>query len=534
MQWYYKTSIYQIYPRSFYDSNGDGIGDIKGIIQKLDYIKELGFETIWVSPFYASPQLDFGYDISDYYSISPEYGTLQDVELLIAEIHRRNMKIVFDMVMNHTSDQHLWFLESKSSKTNSRSDWYIWRDKPNNWKSIVGPNGWHYCKERDQWYFASFLPFQPDLNYRNPEVKKTMFDVCRYWLQMGVDGFRLDIFNCIIKDKDFKNNPFSLLRIFPSEEFPGGNFQDRKYSLNHEDNFFLAQELRRVVDEFSDPPRMLLGEVSGKNETIRKYLGKTQDGLHLVFSFDILFFKFKASYFRKKILEYEHYFSLPNVPTVVFSNHDQLRSMRRIGNDLEKGKLLAMIQFTMRSVPTVYCGEEIGMTNENLPIATAKDSLAKTFRWVPQFIANLLPVGINRDGCRTPMQWNTERNAGFSVAEQTWLPVNKDVENRNVAQQSQDSNSLLNVYKKLNLLRQNHAAIHSGSIEIINTGNPNILAFMRAFEDEKLLVLLNFSKSKISNSLSLPIKEILFTLNSPEVSGLKCTLRAYGGIVLKV
>ena len=261
-----KTSIYQIYPRSFFDSNGDGIGDLKGIIKKLDYIKELGFETIWISPFYSSPQVDFGYDISDYYNIAPEYGTMHEAEELIAEIHKRGMKVLFDMVMNHTSNQHHWFLESKQNKTNPKADWYIWRDKPNNWKSIVGPKGWHFCEERNQYYFASFLPFQPDLNYRNPEVKKAMFDVCRFWLQKGVDGFRLDIFNCIIKDKDFKDNPFSLMHIIPSEDFPGGNFQIRKYSLNQEENFELAKELRNVIDEFQHPERLLLGEVFGKNE----------------------------------------------------------------------------------------------------------------------------------------------------------------------------------------------------------------------------------------------------------------------------
>lgn len=527
------TSIYQIYPRSFFDSNADGIGDLKGIIQKLDYIKDLGFDTIWISPFYSSPQVDFGYDISDYYNIAHEYGTMQDAENLIQEIHKRNMKVLFDMVMNHTSDQHHWFLESKQNKTNPKADWYIWRDKPNNWKSIIGPNGWQYCEERNQYYYTSFLPFQPDLNYRNPEVKKAMFDVCRFWLQKGVDGFRLDIFNCIIKDKDFKDNPFSLMHIIPSEEFPGGNFQIRKYSLNQEENFLLAKELRNVVDEFQ-PEKLLLGEVSGTNETIRKYLGN-QDGLHLVFSFDILFYKFKAGFFRKKILEYEHHFPAPNIPTVVFSNHDQLRSIRRIGNNLEKAKLLALLQFTMRAVPCVYYGEEIGMTNPNLPIKTAKDSLAKTFSWVPQFIANKLPVGINRDGCRTPMQWNnTEKNAGFSTANQTWLPINAAIENRTVAQQQNDETSLLNVFKTLNKIRTNNKAIHSGSIEIINTGNQNILAFLRTFEDEKVLVLLNFSKSKITNFINQQINEVVFSLKQVDIKNHQIIIEGFDGVVLKI
>lgn len=525
------TTIYQIYPRSFYDSNGDGIGDLQGIIQKLDYIKELGFETIWISPFYCSPQADFGYDISDYYHIAPEYGTMQDAEQLIQEIHQRGMKVLFDMVMNHTSDQHHWFLESKSSKTNPKADWYIWRDQPNNWKSIVGPKGWHYCKERNQYYFASFLPFQPDLNYRNPEVKKAMFDVCRFWLQKGVDGFRLDIFNCIIKDAAFKDNPFSLLHILPSEDFPGGNFQIRKYSLNQEENFELAKELRKVVDEF--PDKLLLGEVFGKNEVKKKYLGENNDGLHLIFLFDILFFKFNASFFKKKILEYEHHYPFPYTPTVVFSNHDQLRSIKRIGNNLEKAKLLALLQFTMRAVPTVYYGEEIGMTNGTIPIKIGKDPIAKTYRWVPQFIADLLPVAINRDICRTPMQWNhTEKNAGFSTAEQTWLPINKEVENRNVLQQQKEKSSLYHVFKNLNTLRKEKKSLLNGTIEIINTGNKEILAFMRTYEDEKLLVLLNFSNIKIRNRINQPVKEVLFSLkNKTHFDGI---LEPYDGVILKL
>ncbi len=532
MSWHATTTIYQIYPRSFYDSNGDGIGDLQGIIQKLDYIKDLGFETIWISPFYCSPQEDFGYDISDYYNIAPEYGTLQDVEQLISEIHQRNMKVVFDMVMNHTSDKHPWFLESRSSKDNPKADWYIWRDKPNNWKSIVGPNGWQYSAERNQYYFASFLPFQPDLNYRNPEVKKAMFDVCRFWLQKGVDGFRLDIFNCIIKDKDFKNNPFSLFHIIPSEEHPGGNFQIRKYSLNQEENFELAQELRSVINEFNHPPRMLLGEVFGGHDKIKQYLGKKQDGLHLVFLFDILYYKFNADFFRKKILEYEHHYPAPNIPTAVFSNHDQLRSIHRIGNNLEKAKLLALLQFTMRAVPCVYYGEEIGMTDGKIPIKEGKDPMVKVYSWVPQFIADRLPVGINRDNCRTPMQWNMERSAGFSTAAKTWLPLNSEIERRNVAEQLSDENSLLHVFKQLIKLRKEYTALNSGKIEIINTGNKNILAYVRSFEDEQLLVLINFSKSKITNNISQPIKKVVFSIKSKKT--FEGILNGFDGVILKI
>lgn len=533
MSWYHSTSIYQIYPRSFYDSNGDGIGDLQGILQKLDYIRDLGFETIWISPFYSSPQQDFGYDISDYKKIAPEYGTMQDAEQLIAEVHRRGMKILFDMVMNHTSDQHPWFLESKSSKDNPKADWYIWRDQPNNWKSIVGPKGWHYCQERNQYYYAGFLPFQPDLNYRNPEVKKTMFDICRFWLQKGVDGFRLDIFNCIIKDKEFRDNPFSLFHMIPSEEYPGGNFQLRKYSLNLEENFELAQELRKVIDEFNDPPRMLLGEVFGGHKKVKQYLGKKQDGLHLVFLFDLLYYKFKASFFQKKIREYEHHYPAPSIPTAVFSNHDQLRSIHRIGNNTEKAKVLALLQLTMRAVPCVYYGEEIGMTDGKIPLKEGKDPIVQVYSWVPQWLADQLPVGINRDNCRTPMQWNAGKNAGFSAADKPWLPVNTDTATINVTTQQQDEHSLWNVFKRLLQLRKKHPSLHSGTIEIIPTGHKHILAFTRTFQEEKLFVLLNFSRQKISGiETPSPVEAVLFSLH--DTISFKGSLEGLGGVILRL
>ncbi|MBP6049347.1 MAG: alpha-glucosidase [Chitinophagales bacterium] len=524
------TTIYQIYPRSFYDSNGDGIGDLQGIIQKLDYIKSVGFETIWISPFYASPQADFGYDVADYYSIAPEYGTMQDAEKLINEVHHRQMKIVFDMVMNHTSDQHHWFLESKQNKTNTKADWYIWRDKPNNWKSIVGPKAWHYCETRKQYYFASFLPFQPDLNYRNPAVKKAMFDVCRFWLQKGVDGFRLDIFNCIYKDKDFKNNPFSILHAFPSEDYPGGNFQIRKYSVNQDENFEFAQELRQVVDAFQ-PPRLLIGEVFGKHDLKKKYLGNN-NGLHLIFLFEMLFYKFKPSFFQKKIMEFNQHYAAPFMPTTVFSNHDQFRSIRRIGNSLEKAKILATLQFTLRGVPTVYAGEEIGMTNGTISIKNGKDPITKPYSWVPQFIANLLPVAINRDNCRTPMQWNTHKNAGFSTANETWLPVNKDIENRNVEQQVNNETSLLHVFKRLIKLRNENEILSNGSIELVKTNHQQILAFTRTLHNEQLMVLLNFSKVNISNQLNVPIKEVLFSIKGKSI--FNGVLEGYDAVILKI
>jgi alpha-glucosidase len=493
--WWQSTVIYQIYPRSYQDSNGDGIGDIQGIISRLDYLQDLGVETIWFSPFFSSPQKDFGYDISDYKNIAPEYGSMADVEELIAGIHRRGMKIVFDMVMNHTSDKHAWFQESKSSRNNPKADWYIWRDgkgknPPNNWKSIVWGLGWHYAPERDQWYFASFLPFQPDLNYQNPEVKAEMFNTVRFWLDKGVDGFRLDIFNCIVKDLSFRDNPFTI-NPFPTVEYPGGNFQIRKYSVNHPDNFLLAKELRAVMDEYGEGSRFLLGEVFGSQDIVKKYLGK-QDGLHLIFLFETLYFQFKATWFKKLISDFEQQFPAPLIPTWVLGNHDIYRYTRRIGNDLQKAKLMAVLQLTVRAVPTLYYGEEVGMKNAEISPKIAQDPLAEVFRWIPQWFRKWMPVSVNRDVCRTPMQWNSSRFAGFSSVE-PWVQMSDDTEVRNVASLQQDKDSLWHWYRQLLALRKAHGALHSGAVELLDVGNDQVLAYERVLGEQRLRILINFS-----------------------------------------
>ncbi|MBN8582287.1 MAG: alpha-glucosidase, partial [Anaerolineae bacterium] len=271
LPWYHKTTIYQIYPRSFKDSNDDGIGDLQGIIQNLDYIKDMGFESIWISPFFSSPQADFGYDVSDYLNISPDYGTMDDTIQLIDEIHKRGMKVIFDLVLNHTSDQHPWFKESRSSRNNPKADWYLWRDKPNNWQSMTGGSGWHYAKERGQYFWSSFLPFQPDLNWRNPEVKQVMFNMVRFWLGKGVDGFRLDIFNTIYKDAEYRNNPFTF-KLTPTPNDPSGYFQKMKYSQDQPESMELAKEFRQVCEEFGE--KLIVGEVQAKRDIVRKFEGE--------------------------------------------------------------------------------------------------------------------------------------------------------------------------------------------------------------------------------------------------------------------
>ncbi|MBX7226578.1 MAG: alpha-glucosidase [Chitinophagales bacterium] len=531
MEWWKKTTVYQIYPRSFFDSNGDGIGDLEGIIQKLDYIQETGFETIWISPFYASPQEDFGYDISDYLDIAPEYGTMETTHRLIQEVHKRGMRIVFDMVMNHTSHRHPWFLASKSSPTNEKKDWYIWRkgkgkNPPNNWKSMTGGSGWHYVKDRDEWYFATFLPFQPDLNYRHPAVKKAMFDIVRFWLQQGVDGFRLDIFNVIYKDAAFRDNPFSF-RPFPSESNPDGFFQKNVGTVNHPDNFHFAKELRQVMDEF--PERFLVGEVFGQLPVIRQYIG-AQDGLHLVFIFEMLRFKFFATYFKEIIERLSTRFAAPAMPVWVFSNHDKRRNLSYLKGDVHKAAIIYFLQLTVRAVPFFYYGEEIGMENVTIPLKVGKDPIAKKYNYLPQWLVNYSGETLNRDEVRTPMQWDDSTNAGFSNGSTTWLPVEKNYPNCNVAQQQRNEKSLYNLIKKLLHLRKAHIALHAGEMSEVKAAS-NVLSFKRTYEQEELLVVLNFGV--LQQQVFAGNSHVLCHFGHVEMKGNSIQLSGYSACILR-
>jgi oligo-1,6-glucosidase/alpha-glucosidase len=500
-----RTTVYQIYPRSFSDSDGDGIGDINGIIAQLDHIKQLGFETIWISPFFSSPQRDFGYDISDYRSIAPEYGDMQGCLRLIEAVHDRKMKVVFDLVMNHTSDQHAWFLESSSSRENPKAEHYVWKDgtgkaglkPPNNWKATIGGAGWHYHETRKQFYWASFLPFQPDLNYSNPEVRNQMLDVARHWLKLGVDGFRLDIFNSIVEDTSFTDNPFSW-RIIPSEESPDGFFQKMKHNVNQEGSFEFATELRALVDSFSQPTRFLVGEVFGDVTTTKKfcsYNGKA--GLHTIFLFKTLSTPFKAKKWRKMVEEFEANFPAPFIPTYVFSNHDRRRSITPLGNDVRKAKLLALFQFTVRGIPFTYYGEELGIEKPTLPLKTGKDPLAQRYKSIPQFLVNWTGQSLNRDECRTPMLWNSGPNAGFSTA-QPWLPVAYNYQQINAEVQKADSASLMNFYAAVIHLRNATPALHQGALRIdeeLSSGP--VFAYHRQLGAENYLILMNFSGREV-------------------------------------
>ena len=508
--WYFNTTIYQIYPRSFQDSNDDGIGDIPGIISRLDYLLDLGIETIWFSPFFKSPQQDFGYDIQDYMEIAPEYGQMEDVRRLIAEVHKRGLKIVLDLVMNHTSDQHKWFIESSSSKDNPKRDWYIWRPgqkpggqaPPNNWKAIIGGGGWQYHESTDEWYFANFLPFQPDLNFRNPEVKEAMFNIARFWLTEGVDGFRLDIFNSIYKDDKFRDNPFTW-KYIPDESNFDGFFEEKKYTINHPDNFTLARELRQVIDEFTKPARFTIGEVAGDPPTLKQYLGLKNDGLNLVFMFQTLKLKIEAREMKSLIKDLEKNYPAPYMPVVVFSNHDRRRSYSRFARSRKRARLAALLQLTIRAVPTLYYGEELGLPDGDFPARGGLDPLAKMYDWVPSFLSSMFGLYANRDGSRTPMPWSRAKNGGFCPDNiQPWLPVQGGGEN-SLEAQAQDPGSLFHTFRNLLILRKQHPALHAGALELLDDAPEELVVYRRILGQESFLVVLNPGADSVTMKVDL-------------------------------
>jgi oligo-1,6-glucosidase/alpha-glucosidase len=520
--------IYQIYPRSFRDSTGDGVGDLRGIIEKLDYLQELGINAIWFSPFFKSPQGDFGYDVSDYYDISSEYGTMADFDELLKEMHARDMKMILDLPLNHTSIEHPWFQESASSKDNPKRDWYIWRDgkkpggetPPNNWKAIPGGSAWRYFENTDQWVYFHFLPFQPDLNYRNPEVKEAMFNVLRFWLDKGVDGFRLDILHAIYEDKQLRDDSFSWA-ILPSDKTTASLFTAHKYDLNLPETYDFAMELRKVVDEYQ-PERFLLGEVFGSIEELRKYYGPENNGLQTVFLFEFTSTPFKPDKYAEIIGRIEKALPPPYTPMYVLSNHDRVRFISRLKNSLDKAKIAAAMQLTLRGVPIVYYGEDIGMPNSEFELSTSKDPIGRKYAWVPDFLCRWLGLSLTRDGCRTPMQWSDKPTSGFSVnpSATTWLKISDSYKEINVAKEREDPGSLLNCYKRLLKIRKENATLRSGSFDLIELDGlkSKCLAYRRMYEEQSVFIYLNFSKDTLKLRCPIERPALLFSTLADRVA----------------
>lgn len=479
--WWRDGVIYQIYPRSFADSNGDGVGDLAGVMSRLDYLQWLGVDAIWFSPIYPSPMADFGYDVSNYHDIDPVFGKLADFDRLLGEAHARGIRVVMDMVMNHSSSRHPWFLQSRSSREDPRRDWYIWRDPqngrpPNNWAAAFGGPAWEWDEGTGQYYLHLFLAEQPDLNWRNPQVKEALFGECAFWLDRGVDGFRLDVAHFLVKAEGLPDNPTRLgLRAYDRQE--------HFHHTNQPETHAIWKEFRGLLDRY--PERMAVGEVGP--EGAEDYYGGGDDELHLVFNFALQAQKWDPRAFYRVVADWEGRLPAGAWPCWVLNNHDNPRSTTRYAAGTltdARAKLAAAMLLTLRGTPFLYYGEEIGMRQGDIPRAELLDPPGRKY-W---------PLYKGRDGCRTPMQWNGASQAGFSSA-RPWLRVNPDFKTRNVEAQRADPNSLLNFYRQVIALRRQSPALQHGTYRSPATPS-GVWAYERAAEGQRMWVLLNlFSHS---------------------------------------
>ncbi|MDK2811370.1 MAG: oligo,6-glucosidase [Petroclostridium sp.] len=509
-KWWKEAVVYQIYPRSFYDSNGDGIGDLRGIISKLDYIKDLGVDVIWLNPVYKSPNDDNGYDISDYYNIMDEFGTIADWEELLEEMHKRGLKLIMDLVVNHTSDEHSWFIESRSSKDNEKRDYYIWRKgkdgkEPNNWRSCFSPSAWEYDEKTGEYYLHLFSKKQPDLNWENPNVRKEVYDMMTWWLDKGIDGFRMDVINMISKVEGLPDAPRKN-----NDPYQDGG----QYYLNGPRVHEFLQEMNKTV--LSKYDIMTVGETPGVTpEEALLYVGDDREELNMVFQFELMdidagedgkwdVVPWKLTDFKRIMTKWQKELHNKGWNSLYLNNHDQPRMVSRFGNDTvyrtESAKMLATMLHTLQGTPYIYQGEEIGMTNvkfdsidEYKDIETLNyynETVVKRNADVQKILNAIYIKG--RDNARTPMQWNNEENAGFTTGT-PWIKVNPNYKEINVKQAQEDPNSILHYYKKLIQLRKQNLTIVYGNYVQILEEHPEIYSYLRCLDDDRLLVILNFS-----------------------------------------
>ena len=498
-QWWQTGIIYQLYPRSFQDTNQDGTGDLQGIICRLDYLQWLGVQALWLSPIFPSPMDDFGYDIADYTGIDPLFGAMDDFEELLELTHRKGMKLMLDLVPNHTSYQHPWFVESRSSRDNPKRDWYLWKDPvgnepdrqpPNNWQSVFGGSGWEWDEKTQQYYYHAFLKEQPDLNWRNPEVKQAMLEVIRFWLDKGVDGFRVDVIWHLGKDALFRNNP-------PNPTYLEGEPDERRYLRVYSEDQPIVHELiadmRQLVNRYED--RLLLGEIYLPIDRLVSYYGKEGAGVHLPFNFHLIQIDWRADQLYSLITEYEGALSPENWPNWVLGNHDQPRIASRIGE--RQARLAAVLLFTLRGTPIMYYGDEIGMRDVPVPPERQQD------------MKNTVS-DTNRDPQRTPMQWNDEPYAGFSTVE-PWLPLSDDYLQRNVAREKEAPDAMLPFYKRLIELRQQEPALQVGQFVPVSQHAQSIV-YERIYGPSTLQVVLNMGKEPMIHPIEVATEgEIIFS-----------------------
>ena len=482
--WWRDEVIYQIYPRSFADASGDGVGDLKGIEHRLDYLTNLGVDALWLSPIFKSPMRDFGYDVADYRAIDPLFGTMADFDRLLTAAHDRGLKLLLDFVPNHTSSEHAWFQQSRSSRDNPKRDWYIWRDPapdggpPNNWQSNFGGPAWTFDEASGQYYYHAFLTSQPDLNWRNREVRAAMFDVLRFWLDKGVDGFRVDVIWHLIKDAEFRDNP-------PNPDWQPGHSDIGRYEQVHSTNqpevHDVIAEMRQVIDEYD--ARLLIGEIYLPPEELVSYYGsERKPEVHLPFNFQLVQCDWNARTIAALVSRYESLLPEGGWPNWVLSNHDQPRIAARVGkqNRQAKAKIAATLLLTLRGTPTIYYGDELGLADVTIPPDRIQDPWAKQ---EPD-------ASFNRDRARTPMQWSGAANAGFSQAE-PWLPLSEDWQTRNVTSLWHDDQSILPHHRALLQLRRRHPALRTGSYSQVLVDD-GVFVFARELDGERLIVALNF------------------------------------------
>lgn len=544
--WFKNAVIYQIYPKSFKDSNNDGIGDIKGIIEKLDYLKNLGVNCVWLSPVYKSPMADNGYDVSDYYNIHEAFGTMDDFKLMLDEMHKRGIRLIMDLVANHTSDEHEWFLKSKESENNEYRDYYIWRKKPTNWTGFFATKAWDYDKKTDSYYLHLFGKKQPDLNWENPKVREEIKKIIQFYLDMGVDGFRCDVINLISKDQRFKNgkNPLVL--------------KGMKYFVNGPRLHEYLKELNK--DVFSKYDCMTVGEtvVTGVEDVI-KMTDEDEHELSMVFNFDhtstdnflgVKWFvrKFKLKRLKKRLDKYQYALSNVGWNSLFYENHDQRRSVGRFNTcdgkyRVESAKMLATAMYFLKGTPFIYQGQEIGMTNYNAKSLNdyndieSKDVLKLMVKLhIPKWYINKSIRNGSRDNARLPMQWDNSKYAGFSNVE-PWLPVNDNKNRINAELSENDENSIYNYYKRLISIRKNENLVIDGVYKDLLPKHKYIFAYERKKDNELLLVLSNFSKKEVKCKIIKKYKEYKIEIllnNYNDFNPLDYKLQAYQAVLLKL
>ncbi|MCS6907327.1 MAG: alpha-glucosidase [Anaerolineales bacterium] len=482
--WWREGVFYQIYPRSFADSNGDGNGDLQGILAHLDHLNDgtpasLGIDALWLSPVYPSPLHDMGYDVAEYCDIHPMYGTLADFDQLLQAAHQRGIRVLMDLVFNHTSDQHPWFRESRSSRNNPKRDWYLWRDPsprggpPNNWQSVFGGRAWEWDEHTQQYYYHMFLPQQPDLNWRNPAVREALYEVMHFWLQRGVDGFRLDVANAYFKDALFRDNP-------PRLGLRGYDRQRHVYDKDQPELLEVYAQMRQILESYGE--RMCVGEMlDGDPETYARYCGEGK--LHLVFDFNFTHQPWHPAAFQRAVLRTEKSLPPSAWPCYTLSNHDLSRHVSRYGGRYpeERAKVAAAMLLTLRGTPFLYQGEEIGMRDGKVAYSQIQDPPGKRY----------YPFYKGRDPARTPIPWDGSPGGGFTTGT-PWLPLNPDYRRINVAAQREDPSSVLSFYRKLIWLRKRSLALRRGAFEPLQKRPRNGWIYLRRTEAQTVLVALNF------------------------------------------